>query len=161
MILLITNSAIGPECARSLSSAAHAKTELAADVQAALNHLRENEYSAIVIDDAVNVSPSQLDVLFKHLGAAVPVFVNLAISRKDRVVRDVMTALKRLEQEKELARRAVEWELRSQLRGDLTGILLSAQQALDLPALPGAAAIKLKNVCELADRMRMRLSTAS
>ena len=161
MILLITNSSNGADCARALSAAAHVKAELASDAQAAMHHLRENEYSAIVIDDAAaNVSSSQLDVLFKHLGTAVPVFVNLAISRKDRVVRDVTTALNRLEQEKDLARRSVEWELRSQLKGDLTGILLSAQQALDLPALPGPAATKLKHVCELADRMRMRLSTA-
>ncbi len=162
MILLITNSANGPDCARALSSAAHAKAEIASDLQSAMNRLREGEYSAVVIDDAIaNVSPSQLDVLFKHLGTAVPVFVNLGISRKERVVRDVVTAIKRLEQEKELARRSVEWELRSQLKSDLTGILLSAQQALDIPTLPGPAATKLKSVCELADRMRTRLSTPS
>ncbi len=161
MILLITTSVSGPDCARALLSASHVKTEIAADLQAALNRLRENEYTAVVIDDNVaNASPSQLEVLFKHLGTAVPAFVNMAISGKERVVRDVMTALRRVEKEKELARRSVEWELRSQLKGDLTGILLAAQQALDLPALPGPAATKLKNVCELADRMRTRLSTA-
>lgn len=161
MILLITDSTNGPECATALDSSAHAKTELVSDLQAAMNRLREKEYSAVVIDDALaNLPSSKLDVLFKHLGTAVPVFINLGISRKDRVVRDVMTALKRLEQEKDQARRSVEGELRSQLKGDLTGILLSAQQALDLPALPGAAATKLKDVCELANRMRMRLSTA-
>ena len=160
MILLITNSANGPECARAIGSASHAKAEMVSDLQAATNRLREAEFSAVVIDDGIsNLASSQLDVLFKHLGTAVPVFVNLAISRKDRVVRDVVTAMKRLEQEKDLARRSVEWELRSQLKSDLTGILLSAQQALDLPTLPGPAATKLKNVCELADRMRMRLST--
>lgn len=160
MILLIADSVNGPECARALSSASQAKAELAADLHVAMNRLRENEYSAVVIDDGIaNSSPSQLDILFKHLGTAVPVFVNLGISRKERVVRDVVTAMKRLEQEKELARRSVEWELRSQLKSDLTGILLSARQALDVPTLPGAAATKLKNVCELADRMRLKLST--
>ena len=162
MILLITNSVNGPECARALSSASQGKAEAASDLHVAMNRLREHEYSAVVIDDGIaNASPSQLDVLMKHLGSAVPVFVNLGISRKERVVRDVVTAMKRLEQEKTLARRAVEWELRSQLKSDLTGILLSAQQALDTPALPGAAVNKIKNVCELADRMRARLSTGS
>jgi hypothetical protein len=161
MILLITSSANGPECARALVSASRVKTEVAPDLHVALNHLRENEYTAVVIDDHVANGPaSQLEVLFKHLGTAVPVFVNLGISRKERVVRDVLTALRRLDQEKTLARRSVEWELRSQLKGDLTGILLAAQQALDVPTLPGPAASKLKNVCELADRMRTRLSTA-
>jgi hypothetical protein len=161
MILLITASANGPECARSLLATAHAKTEVAPDIRTALNRLRENEYTAVVIDESMaDASASQLEVVFKHLGTAVPVFVNLGISRKDRVVRDVVTALRRVEQEKSFARRSVEWELRSQLKGDLTGILLSAQQALDVPTLPSAAETKLKSVCELADRMRIRLSTA-
>ena len=162
MILLITTSANGPECARTLASASHMKAELAPDLQTALAQLRENEYTAVVIDDNVaNVGLSQLDVLFKHLGTAVPLFVNLGISRKERVVQDVATALRRLEQEKESARRSVEWELRSELKGDLTGILLSAQQALEVPTLPAPAAAKLKNVCELADRMRARLASTS
>jgi hypothetical protein len=161
MILLITASANGPECAKALVSAARAKTEIARDLLTALNRLRENEYTAVVIDESMtDASGKQLEVLFKHLGTAVPLFVNLGISRKERVVREVVTALQRLEQEKTLARRSVEWELRSQLKGDLTGILLSAQEALETPTLPGSAAAKLKSVCELADRMRTRLSTA-
>ena len=161
MILLITASANGPEYAKALLATAHAKTEVAPDIRTALNRLRENEYTAVVIDESMaDASASQLEVVFKHLGTAVPVFVNLGISRKDRVVRDVVTALRRVEQEKSFARRSVEWELRSQLKGDLTGILLSAQQALDVPTLPSAAETKLKSVCELADRMRIRLSTA-
>lgn len=161
MILLITASANGPECAKAISALAHTRTEVAPDTLTALNRLRENEYTAVVLDDSMaNASAAQLEVLFKHLGTAVPVFVNLGISRKDRVVRDVLTALRRLEQEKNLARRSVEWELRSQLKGDLTGILLSAQQALHVATLPSAAETKLKSVCELAERMRVRLSTA-
>jgi hypothetical protein len=161
MILLITNSVNGPECARALQSDSHA-AELASDLQQALNRLRQDEYTSVVIDESVaNASPAQLEVVFKHLGTAVPVFVNLAISRKERVVRDVVIALRRLEQEKQLARRSVEWELLSELKGDLTGILLSAQQALQVPTLPATVATKLKNVCELADRMRARLSAAS
>ncbi len=161
MILLITASANGPDCAKALLAAAHAKTEVAPDLQTALNRLRENEYTAVIIDDAMpDASATQMEVLFKHLATAVPVFVNLGISRKDRVVRDVVTALKRLDQEKSLARRSVEWELRSLLKGDLTGILLSAQQALAVAPLPTAAEAKLKSVCELAERMRTRLSTA-
>ena len=162
MILLVTTSANGPECARALLGASRVKTEVAPDVQTAVNRLRECEYTAVVIDDNVaNASPSQLDILFKHLGTAVPVFVNLGISRKERVARDVVAAVRRLEQEKQVARRSVEWELRSELRGDVGGILLSAQQALELPALPCAAVAKLKNVCELADRIRTRLSASS
>lgn len=161
MILLVTSSASGTECAKAIAAAAHAKTEVAPDLLAAVNRLRETEFTAVVLDESMaSASAAQLEAVFKHLGTAVPVFVNLGISRKDRLVRDVMTALRRVEQEKNLARRSVEWELRSQLKGDLTGILLSAQQALQTHALPSAVEAKLKNVCELADRMRTRLSAA-
>ena len=159
MILLVTASANGQECAKALFSSTRVKAEVVPDMHSALKCLRGHEYTAVVIDDSMaDVSTTQMEVLLKHLGTAAPVFVNLGISGKERVVRDVSMALRRLEQEKNLARRSVEWELRSQLKGDLTGILLSAQQALELPALPGSAATKLKNVCELADRMRTRLS---
>ena len=162
MILLITASANGPECAKALVSIAHVKADVARDLLTGLNRLREHEYNAVVVDESMtDASGKHLEVLLKHLGTAVPVFVNLGISGKERVVRDVATALRRLEQEKMLARQSVEWELRSQLKGDLTGILLSAQEALETPSLPGTAAAKLKSVCELADRMRARLSTAS
>ena len=161
MVLLITDSASGAECARMLSSATHAKTEVAPDMRTALHRLREKEYRAVVLDDSMTATgSSQLDVLQKHLGMAVPVFVNFAISAKERVVRDVAMALRRVENEKQFARRSVEWELRSQLKADLTGILLSAQQALGTEGLPDQAEGKLKNVCELAERMRLRLTAA-
>lgn len=161
MILLVTASANGPECARALNSAAHSKTDLAVDLRTALNHLRESEYTAVVLDESMpDASGSQMEVLFKHLGTAVPVFVNLGVARRDRIVRDVTTALRRVDQEKSCARVSVEWELRSQLKADLTGILLSAQQALSVPALPSLAEAKLKSVCELADRMRVRLTAS-
>jgi hypothetical protein len=89
------------------------------------------------------------------------VFVNLAVSRMERVVRDVQAALRRAEQERSLARTTVESELRSQLRGELTGILLWTQQALEMPALPAAAHSKLMSVYEMADKMRERLGVAS
>jgi hypothetical protein len=99
-------------------------------------------------------------MLVKHVGRAVPVFVNLAVSRMERVVRDVQAALRRAEQERAMARNAVESDLRSQLKGELTGILLWTQQALETPALPSSAESKLKSVYEAADKIRARLGVA-
>jgi DNA-binding NtrC family response regulator len=160
MILLVTASSNGTECAKALLAAVHEKTQVASDIRAALTCLRENEYQAVVMDESMTeTSASQIDVVMKHLGTAIPVFVNLGVSRKDRVVRDVVTALRRVEAEKTFARKSVEWDLRSQLKADLTGIMLSAEQAL-ASTLPSAAEAKLKTVCELAERMKARLSTA-
>lgn len=158
MILLITTSDHGQNCAKALLASTRLKTEVVTDVRSALNRLREDGFSAVVLDESLlEASAKQIDILLKHLGTAVPVFVNLGISRTERVVRDVVLALQRVDQERALARKAVEWELRSQLKGELTGILLWTQQAMAVPALPAAAETKLKSVYELADRMRTRL----
>ncbi|MBZ5629439.1 MAG: hypothetical protein LAO06_11310 [Acidobacteriia bacterium] len=162
MILLITTSAHGQECTVALLAATRIKTELARDIRTALVRLREQEFAAVVIDESLlEPSAKTIDMLVKHLGRAAPIFVNLAVSRMERVVRDVQAALRRAEQERSLARHAAEADLRSQLRGELTGILIGTQQALETPALPSAAEAKLKSVYEMADKIRSRLGVAN
>jgi CheY-like chemotaxis protein len=161
MILLITTSSNGQECVKALLAATRTKTELARDIRTALQRLREQEFSAVVIDESLlEPSAKTIDMLVKHVGRAVPVFINLAVSRMERVVRDVQAALRRAEQERSVARHAVESDLRSQLKGELTGILLWTQQALEVPALPSAAESKLKSVFDAADKIRSRLGVA-
>jgi DNA-binding NtrC family response regulator len=104
MNLLITPSAHGQEYATAFLTATRIKTALVADVRTALHRLREDEFSAVVIDESlIDASSNQMEVFLKHLGTAVPVFVNLAVSRADRVSRDVVAALRRLEQERNAA----------------------------------------------------------
>ena len=162
MILLITNSSHGQECVKALQAATRIKTEFASDIRTALTRLSDQEFTAVVIDESLlEPSAKSLDMLVKHLGRAIPIFVNLAVSRMERVVRDVQAALRRAEQERSMARHAVESELRSQLKGELTGILLWTQQALETPALPSVAESKLKSVYEAADKMRARLGVTA
>ena len=159
MILLITTCSRGQECASALLDATRIKTELAHDMSTALARLREQEFIVVVIDEnMLDPTAKTIDVLVKYAGRALPVFVNLAISRMERVVRDVQAALRRAEQERVNARQAVESELRGQLKYEITGILLSTQLALEIPALPPAAQSKLRSVYELADKMRVRLA---
>jgi hypothetical protein len=90
-----------------------------------------------------------------------PVFVNFAISGADRLVRDVLAALSRREKESVLATKAAETELRSELNGAVTGILLSSELALALPSLPVGVVNKLQPVHELALQMRTRLGNVA
>jgi hypothetical protein len=55
--------------------------------------------------------------------------------------------------------RAAESLLRSELRGAVTGILLSTELVLDSQELPFEAEEKLKLVCQLATQIRGRLET--
>jgi hypothetical protein len=51
----------------------------------------------------------------------------------------------------------VERDLRNQLRGEVTGILLTSELALRDPALSAGIAAKLHLVQTMAEKMRVRL----
>ncbi len=160
MILLITSSIRGSEYAVALENAIGEEVEIASTAKRALGQLRNGEYCAMVIDEAVVESePAVIDVLLRHAGMAVPVYVNLAISGPQRVIRDVKTTLRRQEESRMIAIRAAESLLRTELRGAVTGILLSTELALQTPDLPADAADKMRAVCQLASEIRARLET--
>ena len=162
MILLITASSRGEECALAVAAATGEETRLAASVRKAAGLLRAREYNAVIVDQTVlDAEPAAVDAVLQAAGTAIPIFVNFAISRTERVVGDVRAGLVRRERERLLAMRDAESRLRSELNGAVTGILLSSELALAQPSLPAAVEDKLKSVYELASQMRMRLKTAS
>lgn len=160
MVLLITSSNRAPEYSIALGNAIGEETEIADTTKQALAQLRNGEYSALVIDEAfVESEPDAIDMLLRHAGMAVPVYVNLAISGPKRVIRDVKITLRRQEESRMIAIRAAESLLRTELRGAVTGILLSTELALRTPDLPIDAADKMRSVCQLATEIRSRLET--
>jgi hypothetical protein len=106
----------------------------------------------------VEVEPDECDQLLQHLGGATPVYVNFAISGIDRVVRDTKTALARRAREESVARHSAEQAIWSELREDVTAMLLSCDLALAVPGLPISAMEKLRSVPELACHLRTKLS---
>lgn len=158
MILLVTTIPGAESCAAALASQLGETVKVAASPGKAARFLRTHECSALVVDQCTAESDSAdieaLDTLAK---AAVTVHVNLAISNVSRVVRQVRAALERRRREQATALQLAEDGLRSQLNGELAGILLSAQLALTVPELPSAAATKLRTICELASRISHRL----
>ena len=105
--------------------------QLADNLRRATTNLRNEEYSAVVLDDAmVDADPDAVDILLSTSGMAVPVYVNLALSNSARVAREVRLALRRHDEVRTIAMRAAESLLRSELRGAITGILLSTELVL-------------------------------
>ena len=160
MILLITSPTRATEYSVALEHALGEETEIAGSTKRALAQLRSSEYSAVIIDESfVELEPEAIDMLMRHAGMAVPVYVNLSISGTQRVVRDVRVTLRRNEEARLIAIRAAESLLRTELRGAVTGILLSTELALRTPDLPLDAADKMRSVCQLASEIRSRLET--
>lgn len=158
MILLVTPSARGQECAECLVSATGLPTDWAATIEKAVTRLREQTYTAVVIDQfVVETDPEESDQLIEHLGTSFPVYVNFAISGMQRLVRDVRSALHRRTREESAARRAVAEQMQSEMRETLTAMLLSCELAMSVPDVPGLAVEKIQAIDNLARELRQRL----
>jgi hypothetical protein len=161
MILLITPSARGRECAQALLASTTLPTDVAATLQAAVGKLREQEYAAVVVDQfLMEVEPDEGEQMLQHLGTAFPVYVNCAISGIDRVVREVRSALSRRRREEEIARFSATRAIWSELKEDVTGILLSCDLVLASKEVPAPAANKIQVIHDLAAHMRTKLTAS-
>jgi hypothetical protein len=158
MILLITPSARGLECAASLKADTGIETHWAESLQQAMVRLREQPYSAVVIDQfLLENDPGESDLVLDHLGIAFPVYLNFAVSGMERLLREVRSALHRRKREETQARRSVEEQFRSEICESLTVMLLSCELAMSVPNVPTPAAEKIRTIDNLAREMRLRL----
>src|SRR6201987_2414287 len=131
MILLITPSATGPQCAEALYAATGQETHWAQSLQQAATRLREQTVSAAVIDQfLLETEPEESDQMIEHLGTAFPVYLNFAVTGMERLVREVRSALHRRKREESAARRSVAEQMNSEVRETLTAMLLSCELAM-------------------------------
>ena len=153
MILLITPSARGQDCAQAL--------HLATSLRQAVGCLRAQDFSAVVIDQsALDLEPDEGETLLQHIGTAVPVHVSFAVNSMERVVRELRAALQRREKESLIWRKLAEQGLRNELKGTATAILVSCEMALNAPELPVAAQARIQNVHQLARQICGKLGIA-
>jgi len=158
MILLITPSERGQQCADSLNAATGRETHWARNLQEAATRLREQTYSAAVIDQfLLETEPEESDQMIEHLGTAFPVYLNFAVTGMERLVREVRSALHRRKREESAARRAVVEQMRCEMRETLTAMLLSCELAMSVPDIPDPASERIRAIDLLARELRLRL----
>lgn len=161
MILLITPSARGPQCADSLKAATGEETHWAQNAHAASTRLRQQSYSAAVIDQfLLETEPEESDQMLEHLGTAFPVYINFGVTGMERLVREVRSALHRRKREESSARRAIEDQMRSEMRETLTAMLLSCELAMSAPNVPAYAIEKIRAIDNLARVLSQRLEAS-
>jgi hypothetical protein len=162
MILLITSLAKAQDCAKALQEVTAEPVQVAATLREAVEQLRANDFSAVVIDQLLqDAEPEDADTILKHMGTAVPVYSNFAISGIERVSRELRSALHRRKRELLIARQEAEQTLRSELKDTITALLLSCEMALDVPDLPLFAETKMQAVDALAKEMRAKLGMSA
>jgi hypothetical protein len=162
MILLITPSARAKDCAHALHEATSETMQVAPTLREAATQLRAREYSAVVVDQSLlEAEPDESELVLRHIGTAIPVYVNFAISGAARVVRELLIALRRRQSEGVVARQEAAQDLRNELKGTVTAMLLSCEMVLQLPQLPEPAQAKIRTVYELAQGMCNKLGMAA
>ena len=158
MILLVTSSERAQEFADALKSGTGKSVQHAIGLEAAAIALRRNEYAAVVIDEAIAQRDSEaLSVVLSHAGSAVPIFQQLAISSTRRIVQEVTIALRRCQRERKVALEWARSQLRDELRGKVTGILLSSELALSGESLTRHSEEHLREIYGLAQEMQEQL----
>jgi hypothetical protein len=160
MILLVTPSERASECAAALREAAGEEVVVAESLARAATLMRVECYLAVVLDQyLLETEPHETENTLEHLGTAILVQVNLAISGMERLVREVRAALQSRQREEARARQAAIGRLRSELNGTITALLLSSELALETAGLPAVAAEKLQAVHELVKKLRKQLES--
>ena len=161
MILLISTSSRAKDCAVALERNTKHKIQHASSVPRALSMLRSQEYDVLVIDESLaEVDDAAVDSLLNRAGLAMAIYVNLGIHRTERITREVQAGLLRKEAEHIIAKRSAQRLLRSELRGDVTGILLASELALKESGIPNRVAERMSSVHQLAEQIRSRLQGA-
>ncbi len=162
MILLITSLAKAQDCAKALQEVTAEPVQVAARLPEAMTQLQAHEFSAVVIDQLLlDAEPGDVDTIVKHMGTAVPVFSNFAVSGIERVSRELRSALHRRHRELLVARQEAQQALRRELKDTITALLLSCEMALDVPNLPLFAESKMRSVDALAREMRTKLGVTA
>jgi hypothetical protein len=161
MILVVTPNLAAEDCAEALRQATSEEIVMAASLGEAAALLRTESYLAVVLDQyLLETEPDETETVMRHLGTAIPLQVNMAISGGARLAREVRAAVQRRQREQTAARRAAVSTLQSELNGTVTALLLSCELALVAPGLPTTAAEKIESTHELVKKLRSQLESA-
>ena len=160
MILLVTPNLAANESIATLQQATNEEILLATSLVEAATLLRAASYLAVVLDQyLVETEPDNMEVVMRHLGTALPLQFNFAISGMARLVREVRAAVARRQREEESARRAAVNTLQSETNGTVTALLLCCELAMGTPGLPSTALSNIESAHALVKKLRSQMES--
>src|SRR5262249_13983060 len=147
------------ECASAIEQALNEPVEFAESLHKGAERIRSAEYSAVVIDHWLReAEPESTEALLDHLGPAVAVFVNFAISGAEGVIRELKAAISRRQREMTMARHAARRALRNELKDDVTALLLCCGVASAEAGLSDTLGTRVLQLQQLAEQIRSKLA---
>src|SRR2546421_730466 len=131
MILVVTPNVAAEECVDALRQTTSEEIVVAPSLHDATALLRSESYLAVVLDQfLLETETEETESVMRHLGTAIPLQVNFAISGSSRLAREVGAAVQRRRHEEVAARRVALSTLQCELSGIVTALLLSCELAL-------------------------------
>ena len=162
MILLVTPIESRDKCAAALKEATGEPVVIAENLAQATTLLRSGSYTIVVFEQQIaETEPLETDTAFQHLGSAIPVQLNLAISGLERLVREVRVALHRRKHEQVIARDGASQALYANFNDTVTTLLLDCELALEAAGLPAKATEHLASLLETAQKLRAQLEASA
>lgn len=142
-------------CAKELEADLQVEIEVV-DRRMGLTALRRGQFAIVVVDESLlENDPAWADQVWEL--AALPMQVNFALWGCARLSRELKAALMRREGERAAARREAAFELGSQLKSSVTGLLLLSELALLEPGTTPSLTPKLQQIVELVGALRNTL----
>ena len=158
MILLISPYQNANDCAAQIQRATREQVKTVDSIRTGLAALRPQEFSAVVADEnLLECSPGSAEALVERMQSATPVFLDMACMKPERIAKYVEVAMHRRELQNKCARESAAAELHSELKNELTALLLSSELAMKAPNMPSSVTEKLAVVLAAAKRIRARL----
>jgi len=158
MILLLSPYQNAHECAVQIERATRDKVQVADTIRVAVSVLRTQQFALVIADEnLIESMPGSAESLLQRMETSMPLVLDLACLKPEKVARAATATLRRRELEFEIARKQVLAELRSEMKSDLTGLLISSEMVLKTAGLSSPVTDRLTAVLEIARRMQTRL----
>jgi len=149
------------EMAATMASRLALTAEIASSRAAALRLLDRRSYAVVIVDQMLaDADPEGADRIWKAAGLAIPLQMSFALAGTARMEREVRAALTRRQREQQLAASAASAAVDAELKNAVTSFLLELELALAAEGIPATVEGRLRNLTEIAARMRDRLGTA-
>jgi signal transduction histidine kinase len=158
MILFISPYQNATDCATLIERATHQQVKTVDSIRLAMASLRTHEFTAVVADEnLLECSPGSAEALVQRMQSATPIFLDMAYMRVERIGKFVELAVRRRELEYKALRELAIAELHSELKSEVTGLLITSELALKAPSVSAALSERLTAVLESAKRIRAKL----
>ena len=124
--------------------------------------LRSHEYGAIVFDQMlVDSEPDKAETVSQLVDMAIPIYINFGVSRLERSIKLIKSALVRRQKDLRSAKRQAQEKLNSEMNDLLTGLLLSCELALESSKFPEMTLQRIEMVHKLALQIKANLAVVS